>query len=97
MRIIGQGKIDKFKKKHPKSIGPLDSFVTVVKSSAWKNFVDIRNTFNSVDVIGSNLYCFDISGNNYRLIAKVKIKDGVMDIIEVMTHAEYDKWNKKNK
>jgi mRNA-degrading endonuclease HigB of HigAB toxin-antitoxin module len=40
------------------------------------------------------LYCFNIKGNNFRMAAIVTFKDGQVYIEKVITHAEYDKWNK---
>lgn len=96
MKIIGRAKVAKFKIKHARSRAPLDRFVSVLLSINWKNASDIKKTFNHADNIDQdNLYCFDIGGNNYRLIAVVKIINNSIQIKEIMTHSEYDKWNKK--
>lgn len=95
MRIIGREIIDKFKKRQARSRASLDDYIDKTKNASWNTFSDIRKTFNSVDSLGDDIYCFNIGGNNYRLEAKVKIKCGVVRIIEVLTHAEYSKKNKK--
>ncbi len=36
---------------------------------------------------------FDIKGNQFRLAANVSYKIGVVHVLRVMTHAEYDRWS----
>ena len=36
---------------------------------------------------------FDIKGNQFRLAANVSYKMGVVQVVRVMTHAEYDRWS----
>ncbi|MEA5552935.1 type II toxin-antitoxin system HigB family toxin [Anabaena cylindrica UHCC 0172] len=36
----------------------------------WENFIQLRQVFPSADLVG-NFTVFNISGNNYRLIALV--------------------------
>jgi mRNA interferase HigB len=60
-----------------------------------KHFIELKNWFNSADVV-SPYTVFDISGNNYRLIAVVVYKAQACTITEILTHKEYDKggWKK---
>jgi len=37
---------------------------------------------------------FDVGGNNYRLIAVVRYRDGKIFVRWVMNHREYDNWCK---
>ncbi|RJF99482.1 type II toxin-antitoxin system HigB family toxin [Noviherbaspirillum saxi] len=40
---------------------------------------------------------FDVSGNNFRVIAVIHYNRQKLYIREVFTHAEYDRWNKANR
>ena len=97
VRIVNQTAIEYFKRKHPNSRKPLDLWVKVTRSSEWKMFFDIKKTFNSVDKIKNkkDKFCFDIKGNDYRLIVVIKFQFSTVKIEHVFTHSEYEKWNKK--
>jgi mRNA interferase HigB len=57
----------------------------------WTNFADIKQTFNTVDYVGNDLYVFDIKGNNYRIVAVVIFINKKVYMRFVGTHEEYDK------
>jgi mRNA interferase HigB len=97
MKLINTDVIDKFKKKHANSRTSLIEWESKVENAIWKSFADIKKTFNSVDKIGGDRYCFNIGGNNYRLIAEVVIVGEFVMIEKVLTHAEYTKQLNKNK
>lgn len=46
--------------------------MNLIKCANWNEINDIKNTFNSADILGhgSNRVVFNIGGNNYRLICK---------------------------
>jgi mRNA interferase HigB len=55
----------------------------------------MKRTFNSVDYDGRKTI-FDVGGNNFRLIAFVDFGKQLVQVADVMTHAEYEKerWKK---
>ena len=57
----------------------------------WKNFDDIKQTFNTVDYVGNDRYVFDIKGNNYRIVAVVLFINQKVYMRFVGTHEEYEK------
>jgi mRNA interferase HigB len=95
VNVTGLEKLEEFKRHHPKSKKPLDNWLRVVQSNEFKHPVELRQTFNSVDFV-KGITIFDISGNNYRLIAVVVYIKGALRIMHVLTHEEYDKgkWRK---
>lgn len=90
MLIIGRNIIAKFKSKHARSRKSLDDWVSKCQVVKWRNFSDMKKTFNSIDKNGND-FIFDIAGNNYRLIAVVQISEGVIKVNEILTHDEYTK------
>jgi len=94
MRITGRDKLNKFAKKYSKARKPIASWVRVVESAKWKKSADVKATFNSVDNPSGTRYIFNLGGNKFRIVAVVIIKNGVVMVDEIMTHTEYDKWNK---
>lgn len=96
MKVIGRDKIDSFARRHANAKNPLRQWLKKAEAAKWSNTSDIKNTFNSVDRAGP-YYIFNIGGNKYRLVAVVVIRNGVAIIEKIMTHAEYDKWNKQQR
>ncbi len=37
---------------------------------------------------------FDVGGNNYRMVVIIRYKFNKVFVQQVMTHSEYDRWNK---
>jgi len=44
-------------------------------------------------VIRNGLVVFDIKGNDYRLAVRIDFDNGIVCVLKVGTHAEYDKWS----
>lgn len=91
MHIITDTVIKEYYRKHADSENALKSFTAEVKQAKWRNLADIKKTFNSVDYLGNDRYCFNIKGNHYRLIALVLFPIGRIYIRFIGTHVEYDK------
>jgi mRNA interferase HigB len=90
MHIITQKRIWDAKKKHPTAAGSLDGWYRVIKNNKFKNFSELKLTFNSVDKVGS-FYVFDVGGNKIRIIATIHFNSHKVYIRNVLTHKEYDK------
>lgn len=93
MRIISERTIRLYYDANPNSKTALEDWVVKVKKARWRNFADIKSTFNSVDSVGNQHYVFNIKGNDYRLVVVIKFTLGFVLIRFVGTHAEYDKIN----
>ena len=93
MNIIGKQKIAKFQKKHSDSRRPINNWLNILENSNFKNSVELKNSFPSVNCIGNDRYIFDIKGNHYRAVCIVFFIDNEIIIEEILTHAEYDKKN----
>ncbi len=96
MHIITQKRIWEAKEKYKQSANALEGWYRIVKKNSFKNFSDLKKTFNTVDIVGDN-YIFDIGGNKLRLITIIFFEKQKIFIKDVLTHAEYDKRNFKKK
>ncbi len=94
MHIISKKKLKEFWEKHPEAKPNLQTWYKITKKARWTNFVDLRQVFPSADLV-NNFTIFNISGNNYRLIALVDYQYQEIYIRYILTHAEYDKQNWK--
>lgn len=95
MHIITRSRLSEFWKIHSNAQTSLQLWYKLTSLAKWQNFLELRQTFPSADVVG-NLTVFNIGGNNYRLITFVDYKYQKVFIRYVLTHAEYDKEDWKN-
>ena len=79
------------KKTHADSRGQLDAWQTDVERESWKTPHDIKRRYRSADFLADNRVIFDIKGNSYRLVVKVRYQNGLVVVEWVGTHAEYSK------
>ena len=93
MHIISIKMLREFWQKHPESEKVLREWRTIVEHVDFSDFSHVREIFNSADYVPPYTV-FDVGGNNYRLvlIARYRFKKGFVH--KVMTHREYDDWNK---
>lgn len=91
MRIIAKSTLVAYYTKNPQSKSALEDWFEKTKEAEWKNFSDIKKTFNTVSSVGNNRYVFNIKGNDYRLVVLIKFTVSHVLIIFVGTHAEYDR------
>ncbi|TVP77993.1 MAG: type II toxin-antitoxin system HigB family toxin [Puniceicoccaceae bacterium] len=105
MRVIAKERLLDLAKTHAGCLPSVKQWLSTVQSAAWGNLTDIRNTFNSADLVhlkrGSTVYVFNI--RSYRLIAAIHFtpenpRRGRVYIREFLSHAEYDKntWKERN-
>ncbi|MBS1945079.1 MAG: type II toxin-antitoxin system HigB family toxin [Bacteroidetes bacterium] len=96
MRIIAKEMLERYGRKHAPALQPLRAWHDLVKQETWNTPEDIKRSFPSVSFVGGDCLVFNIKGNAYRLVARVRYKKpstklGVVHVIRVMTHADYDK------
>jgi len=91
VRVIAHRTIVEYGKQHANVKTQLDCWYQVTKAAKWKDFQDIKNTFNHVDYVGNQRYVFNIKGNDYRLVGKILFVQQIIFIRFIGTHGEYDK------
>lgn len=91
VEIINESELHGFAKKHSKARKPLANWIQVTKAATWKTFAAVRETFRSADYVKEQVV-FDIGGNKYRLISSIDYPAQRVYILDMMTHAEYDRW-----
>lgn len=96
MVIIKKATLTEFSKKHTDVEDSLLKWYHQVEEANWRNFQDIKQTFNSADYAGNDRYVFDIKGNKYRLVALIIFRRRTLFIRFIGTHAEYDKIQASN-
>lgn len=93
MHIISLKMLRDFWHKHPEAEQALRNWHSVAEHARFADFAELRQSFGSADYAA--LYTvFDVGGNNFRVIAVVRYRDGKIFVRWVMSHREYDNWCK---
>lgn len=93
MRLIGDGLIDAYKRRHPESAASLSRWRKVVKETGFSSVNDLKRTFpRSYDYVRPCCHVFDIANNRHRLIALIDFKLGLVNVSDIMDHRRYDGW-----
>jgi len=95
VRVISLKPLKDFWAKHPGAEEPLRAWYTTVLKSEWKSLQDARATYPHADGVhtthGDTLTVFNIGGNKYRLVARIRYDYQLVNVRHILTHAEYDK------
>jgi mRNA interferase HigB len=91
MQLLGLPKLEAFKETHADSRGPLDAWRSDVEAAQWSGPQDVKDRYPSASFLADNRVIFNIKGNAYRLVVKVRYQNEIVLIEWVGTHAEYDK------
>lgn len=91
MRVISRKLLREFWIKHSECEQQLKSWFQEVNKGTWKNLNELKREYPSASILEDNRVCFNIKGNNYRLIVKINFHYQIMWIRFIGTHAEYDK------
>ena len=93
MRVISKRRLREFweSRKHDAEVAERDlsAWYKLAKENEWANFAELKQTFGSADQVGNCF--FDVGNNRFRLIGRVNYEYGILYILRVMDHAEYDK------
>src|SRR5271154_5044097 len=96
MIVVNEGLLKWFGRRHNQAKKPLESWLNETRKAKWQHLMDVRRNFPATDggVKNEGYTIFDIKGNTYRLITRVDYKEQVVEIMDILTHTEYDRWNK---
>jgi mRNA interferase HigB len=92
MLILRLAAIEAFLKRHAAARGPMARWVEIAAVSEWHDITDVRRVLPTADAVkGTPFTCFNIGGNNYRLLVIISYSRQQILVHELLTHAEYDK------
>jgi mRNA interferase HigB len=90
MRIISRRPLREFQAKHAAAVAPLERWYRIALHASWTNLAETRQDFPHADSVG-DVTIFNIRGNHYRLISRIDYRRQKIYVMEVLTHAEYDR------
>jgi mRNA interferase HigB len=67
-----------------------DAWLGIVARADWRHPEDVKASYPKASILKAGRVVFNIKGNDYRLIARVQYRAGVLMIRFFGTHAEYD-------
>jgi len=91
LKVLGRDKLIRFYQKHANVKKALDIWFDEVCNAEWNTPQDIKNRYFSADFLADNRVIFNIKGNHYRLVVKVRYQGGIVIVEWIGTHADYDK------
>ena len=91
MKVLARNKLTDFMRKHASSRKALEAWFAEAERSDWQTPQDIKGRFSSADFLANNRVIFNIKGNHFRLVVKVRYQGGIVVVEWVGTHAEYSK------
>ena len=62
----------------------------MVRKANWNSFAEAKQVYSNADLVERRTV-FNISGNQYRLIARLNYRAKVAFVLSILTHADYDK------
>lgn len=95
MRITGREKLDVFCEKHADARKWIETWLNETEGVSWRTPLDVKQRHASASFLSGNLVIFNVKGNEYRMETIVAYKTGVVSVVWVGTHGEYDERNRK--
>ena len=90
MRVIAKSTLREFWERFPDAEEALKTWYAEANAAAWQNPAEIKEKYRSASIIKDNRVVFNICGNKYRLVVKVRYKNLIVLIRFIGTHKEYD-------
>ena len=75
MVVVSKSVLRDFAEKYPVAANAVFKWYEVVCSADWKNFSEMKKSFNSVDAVGNDRYVFNLRGNQ-RTSRELSRKEG---------------------
>ncbi len=97
MRVISLKMLREFWTKHPHAQRPLRQWYQDALQAEWHSLHEVRQTYPHADAVlgkGGMLTVFNIGGNKYRLVVRIRYDYQLINVRAVLTHEQYDagKW-----
>lgn len=88
--MISKRALTEFARSHPTATPGLEYWFKVVRRAEWHSLAEVKQVYPSADQVGRRTV-FNISGNRFRLIARINYRIQAVYVLFVLTHADYDR------
>jgi mRNA interferase HigB len=83
-----------FWERHPDAEQSLRHWYKTTVQAVWRSLHDARRDYPHADAVqargGETLTVFNIGGNKYRLIARIRYDYQLVNVRTILTHRDYD-------
>jgi mRNA interferase HigB len=69
----------------------IEAWFHEAKQAEWKKPADVKEYYGNASIVGADRVAFNIKGNDYRLVAAIDYRRGIVFIKWLGSHKEYDK------
>jgi len=101
MTLVGRDVLLRIGRRNSPLLKWLTLWAATVESSDWHSIDDVRKAYPSADGVKLKrdfvVTVFNVKGNSYRLLASIDYRAGIVQVLDVLTHAAYDKQMWKDK
>jgi len=91
MRVIAVSTLRRFWQIHPCAEQPIKAWVDEAIQASWTQPSDIKEQYRSASILKNRRVVFNIKGNDFRLIAALAYRLGIVYVKFIGTHVQYDK------
>jgi len=91
MRIISRKTFTTYWKKHSDAEQPLKSWIDEAINANWNSANELKQQYRNASIITKKRVVFNIKGNHHRMVVDIEYKLGIIFIVWIGTHKEYDK------
>lgn len=92
MRVLGKKILVEFAASYPDARSALAVWERELEEVTWASPIDLKKRYPKASLVGKDNVIFDIRGNKYRLHARVNYVIGIVVIVRIGTHSDYDHW-----
>lgn len=93
MRVIGAEALQDFCRRHADVDQSVKAWVAEARDARWREPMDIKGRYPNASFLKGDRVVFNLKGNKYRLLVRVRYEGQIVRVEKIGTHAEYDKWN----
>jgi mRNA interferase HigB len=94
VRVISLKTLRTFWRKYPDAERPLRQWYKTAIHAEWQSLQHVHSDYPHADGVvgrgGDTLTVFNIGGNKYRLVARIRYDYQLVNVRAVLTHEEYD-------
>ena len=90
MRVVAKRPLRAFWERHPAAREPLLAWFREVERADWDTPAAVKARYPAASIVGGNRVVFNIKGNAYRLVVRIRYEFRIVYVRFVGTHAEYD-------
>lgn len=100
MNVISLKSLRTFWESHDQAERPLRQWFRDIQKANYPSLAELRAAHPYADYFeerGYELTIFNVAGNKYRVVTFVRYTAQTVFVKRVMTHAEYDRWNRQGR